>query len=306
MGIADRRLERVHRFFSGTGATYDWMVNAATFGIDRRWKRRILDLIPPDASRILDLGCGTGISTLALANRFPTCRVVGVELREEYLDIAREKMASLDKTNVELVLSRAEDYRSDERFDCVVASYLAKYADLKSLARTTGDMLKPGGLILMHDFTFPPKAHLVWLFRLYFFVLQRLGSALFPSWREIFYGLPKLIEETRWVPELTEALRETGFVDIRTASLTAYGSAIVTARKDPGPSSWSPSEGTTAVPNRPARPEPASHPITRQATRPAPRSTIPRLRLFKMDSSDRICSRVAGWALDPTSRFIAL
>ncbi len=233
----DRRLERVQRFFSGTGPTYDWMVNAATFGIDRRWKRRIVDLIPPAAGRVLDLACGTGISTLAIADRLPDCRVVGVELRQEYLDIARAKIARAGRRNVELALGRAEDYRSETPFDCVVSSYLAKYADLKSLTRSTKDMLEPGGLLLMHDFTFPPGAFLVRLFRLYFFLLQHLGSPLFPSWREIFYGLPKLIEETRWVPELTEALRETGFVDIRMEYLTAYGSAIVTARKSPAPSS---------------------------------------------------------------------
>ena len=237
MGATDHRLERVHRFFSGTGTTYDWMVNAATFGIDRRWKRRIVDRIPPDASRILDLACGTAISTLAIADRFPSCRVVGVELREEYLDIARDKVARLGKANVELVLTRAEDYRSEMLFDCVVSSYLAKYADLTSLTRSTRDLLRPGGLLLMHDFTFPPKAYLVWVFRFYFLMLQRLGSLLFPSWREIFYGLPSLIEETRWVPELTAALRENGFTDIRTECLTAYGSAIVTGRKsvDPRP-----------------------------------------------------------------------
>lgn len=237
----DGRLERVHRFFSGTGTTYDWMVGAATFGIDRRWKRRIVDLIPPDAGRVLDLACGTGISTLAIADRFPDCQVVGVELRQEYLDLARAKIARAGTRNVDLVLSRAEDYRSETPFDCVVSSYLAKYADLKSLTRSTRDMLQPGGLLLMHDFTFPPGAFLQGLFGLYFFLLQRLGSLVFPSWREIFYGLPKLIQETRWVPELNDALRETGFVDIRTEYLTAYGSAIVTARKRSAPSPHLPS-----------------------------------------------------------------
>ncbi len=231
MDTGDQRLERVHRFFSGTGATYDWMVTVATFGIDRRWKRRMVDLIPPDSTRILDLACGTGISTLALAERYPNCHIVGVELREEYLDLARSKVQRLGCTNVELVLSRAEDYRSDEPFDCVVSSYLAKYADLKSLTHSTKGMLKTGGLLLMHDFTYPPKAYLVWLWRLYFFVLQRLGSPFFPAWCEIFYGLPVLIQESRWIPELTEALRENEFTEIRMEYLTAYGSAIVTARK---------------------------------------------------------------------------
>jgi len=231
METGDPKLERVHRFFSGTAATYDWMVNIATFGIDRRWKRRIVDLIPPDPTRILDLACGTGISTFALAERHPNCRIVGVELREEYLNLARNKIQRAGRTNVEFVLSRAEDYRSNEPFDCVVSSYLAKYADLKSLTCTTKEMLKTGGLLLMHDFTYPPKAYLVWLWRLYFYMLQRLGSPLFPAWREIFYGLPGLIQESRWISELTAALRVNGFTEIRMEYLTAYGSAIITARK---------------------------------------------------------------------------
>jgi len=231
METGDPKLERVHRFFAGTAATYDWMVNVATFGIDRRWKRRIVDLIPHDATQILDLACGTGISTFALAERYPNCRIVGVELREEYLNLARNKIQRLGRTNVEFVLSRAEDFRSNEPFDCVVSSYLAKYADLKSLTCTIKETLKTGGLLLMHDFTYPPKAYLVWLWRFYFYVLQRLGSLLFPAWREIFYGLPDLIQESRWIPELTAALRVNGFTDIRMEYLTAYGSAIVTARK---------------------------------------------------------------------------
>ena len=207
------------------------MVNFATFGIDRRWKRRIVDLIPPNSTRVLDLACGTGISTLAIANRYPNCHVVGVELRDEYLQIARQKIQKFRIRNVELVLCRAEDYQSGEPFDCITSSYLAKYADLKRLMRNTKKMLKEGGLLLMHDFTYPPKAYLVWIWRFYFKTLQLMGSRLFPAWREIYYGLPALIQETCWVPELKEALRENGFKDIQIEYLTAYGSAIVTGRK---------------------------------------------------------------------------
>ncbi len=228
---SDARLSLVHRFFAGTGQSYDFMVNWATFGIDRRWKRRILEYMPPNPERILDLACGTGISTLAIANRYPDCQVIGVELRQEYLDIAREKTRQRGITNVEWVLSRAEDYASELPFDCVSSSYLAKYAELERLTRNSKLMLKEGGLLLMHDFTFPPKPYLVWLWRLYFKVLQTLGTPFFPSWREIYYGLPRLIEETQWVSDLKDALKGNGFSGIRTEYLTLYGSAIVTARK---------------------------------------------------------------------------
>ena len=112
-----------------------------------------------------------------------------------------------------------------------VLLYLAKYADLQRLTRNSKDMLIDGGLLLMHDFTYPPEAYLVWIWRFYFNTMQIVGSRLVPAWREIFYGLPRLIEQTRWVTELQEALRENEFRHIRVVYLTAYGSAIVTARK---------------------------------------------------------------------------
>lgn len=228
---SDARLALVERFFRGTGSTYDVVVHVATFGIDRLWKRRIVSLIPAGAERILDLACGTGISTIVIARRFPKARVVGVELRDEYLAFAREKLRVRALSNVELVLSRAEDYRSSEPFDCISSSYLAKYADLPRLVRNCRDMLKDGGLLVMHDFTFPPNRTLVAIWRLYFKALQLLGGALLPGWREIYYGLPRVIEETRWLPELQQALAANGFRDIRTRYLTAYGSAVVSARK---------------------------------------------------------------------------
>ncbi|NIR30924.1 MAG: class I SAM-dependent methyltransferase [Gammaproteobacteria bacterium] len=230
MNDVERRLELVHRFFSGTGSTYDSMVNAATFGIDRRWKRRIVDAIPADARRILDLACGTGILTFRIARRFPRAQVVGVELREEYLEIARRKGRRLGASNVQFFQGRAEEYLSPEPFDAVVSSYLAKYAELDLLTRNTRAMLADGGLVLMHDFTYPPKPLLVCIWRLYFRILQRFGTPLFPQWRDIFYGLPALIEETRWMEELTHALDAHGFREIRRRYLTLYGSAIVTAR----------------------------------------------------------------------------
>ena len=230
-GSSGARRALVERFFQGTGASYDFMVNAATFGIDRLWKRRLVELIPPNPARVLDLACGTGISTLAIAKRHPGCQVVGVELRNEYLELAREKLRQRGSGNIELVLGRAEDYRSEEPFDCITSSYLAKYAELPLLCRNAHAMLKPNGVFLAHDFTYPPKAYLVRIWRLYFGILQHAGSRLFPSWREIFYGLPELIEQSPWVEDLQRALEQSGFEDIRREDLTLYGSAIVSARR---------------------------------------------------------------------------
>lgn len=228
--VGDARLELVERFFDGTGATYDGMVNWATLGIDRLWKRRIVEAIPTNARRVLDLACGTGISTFAIAKALPRSEVVGVELRDEYLQCARAKLAREPLPNVSLVLSRAEDFRCDRPFDCITSSYLAKYADLPKLIGANRGMLAPGGILLMHDFTLPPVAFLRAVWRAYFAVMQQTVARKWPSWREIYYGLPRLIESTPWLTELPPLLRARGFEHVRVDYLTLYGSALVSAR----------------------------------------------------------------------------
>lgn len=232
----DPRLSLVEAFFSGTGTTYDAVVHVATFGIDARWKRTIIKHIPARPTRILDLACGTGILTMAMARRFPQAEVVGVELRDEYLNLARTKQRTADIRNVTWCLGRAEDFSTDVPFDCVVSSYLAKYADIPRLAAAAASWLKPDGLFLAHDFTLPPHRYLVQVWKLYFWFLQHIGGPLLPAWREIFYGLPGLIQRTRWQDELRDALQRHGFQDIDVQHLTLYGSSIMTARNGHPPS----------------------------------------------------------------------
>ena len=243
----------VERFFSGTGPTYDLVVRLATLGIDPRWKRTIIDYIPEGATRVLDLACGTGILTLEIARRFPEARVVGVELREEYLSFARKKVASHGVRNVELVHSAAEDYHSHAPFDAVVSSYLAKYAELDRLTRHTAAMLRPGGLVLMHDFTYPTSRALVTTWRAYLGLLRIAGTPLLPAWREIFAGLASVIERTRWTDELIGALEAGDFQKIQMRYLTARGSAIVSAFRPAasGPAQTTPSSSPAARHPRP-------------------------------------------------------
>ena len=224
----ESRLALVERFFAGTADSYDFIVHATTLGADGRWKRRIVDAIPKGARRILDLASGTGILTFAVAERFPEAQVIGVELRDEYLQIARRRARERGLDRVEFVLGRAEDYR-EGRYDAIVSSYLAKYADLAVLAHHARSMLEPGGLVLMHDFTYPsnPTAERWW--RLQFALIQPVFGTLYPAWRPAFAGLPQLIRETRWVEEWVGSLRSHGF-DPVVEELSAHGATMVTAR----------------------------------------------------------------------------
>jgi len=221
----------VHRFFDNTGATYDRVVALCTWGADRWWKRLMVDRIPGGSASVLDQACGTGILTTRIARRFPHCRVIGVDVEQEYLAFARKKALFFGLTNIELVAGRAEDVLLGTRFDCIISSYLAKYADLRALVGGIGTMLKEGGKLIMHDFTYPDTGGFAFLWRLNFVLLRTLGAWLYPEWRPAFDGLPGLLRQTPWVRELASLLKEDGFSEITVESLTFGAAAIVTARK---------------------------------------------------------------------------
>ena len=118
-------------------------------------------------------------------------------MEEEYLDVAKRKTRLLGLRNVRFILGRAEDVLPDGTFDCIVSSYLAKYADLAVLVANAAGMLAPGGALVMHDFAYPrnPVFLRLWLF--YFTLLRTVGSRFYPEWRPAFEGLPELIATPR-------------------------------------------------------------------------------------------------------------
>ena len=231
MAVNLSKLEVVQRFFSGTGFSYDQVATICTCGFDKYWKRRIIESIPARPACIVDQACGTGILTLKIARKFPDCRVVGIELRDEYLTIAREKARTSGIRNVDFILGRAEDVVLERGCDCITSSYLAKYAELGKLISNAGKMLRPGGIVIMHDFTYPSNPVFLSLWQTYFKLLRMIGSRIFPEWRTVFYELPEFLRQTTWLSDSLTIMKENGFSAVTDKSLTFGSAAIITARK---------------------------------------------------------------------------
>lgn len=226
-----RPMDLVDLFFPGTGATYDRVVNLCTVGFDRLWKRKIIGMIAGKPARIMDQACGTGILTFKMAKKFPECRIVGVDVSGEYLARAMGKARVMRLGNVEFVQSRAETVSWEPDFDCITSSYLAKYVEVSSLVVNIRRMLRDGGTLIVHDFTYPSTRVCALMWKLHFLVLQTIGAWVYPEWKAAFNGLPALIRETDWVEELVRALRGNGFSHISVQLLTFGASTIVTAKK---------------------------------------------------------------------------
>jgi demethylmenaquinone methyltransferase/2-methoxy-6-polyprenyl-1,4-benzoquinol methylase len=228
--MENARVELVERFFTGTGRSYDLVVRLGTLGFDSYWKRRIFAKVPPSRA-ILDLACGTGIVTFALARRNPQARIVGVDVTEDYLQVARKKARDLG-ANVKFIHADAETVALEGTFDCITSSYIPKYVDANKLLENITPALRPGGVIVLHDFLYPrhPLAQKIW--HGYNRVLNFVGRRLFPEWQVVFdNNLADLIVRSNWLEGFAVAFREHGYVDIEIERLTFGSAAIISAKK---------------------------------------------------------------------------
>ncbi|MFL5958889.1 MAG: class I SAM-dependent DNA methyltransferase [Gaiellaceae bacterium] len=123
-------------------------------GLAPTWEKRIgphhlwaLDLaledVPPPA-RVLDLGTGTGVVALTLAERYPEAEVVGVDLSRGMVDEARRKLPPELAGRVSFEVRDAASLAcADGAFELVVLSNMIPFFD--ELAR----VLAPGGTLVL-------------------------------------------------------------------------------------------------------------------------------------------------------------
>src|SRR5262245_24776318 len=229
--MSRRPQELAQDFFAHNGASYDRIARVSTLGLDTWWKAKILKKIPRAPKRILEQASGTGILTCKIARRYPECQVIGVELQEDYLRIARHKLKALGLDNVELIQGRAEDVVLEGEFDCIVSDYLAKYVDLDVLVANAWKMLRPGGLLIMHELTRPTRPLFVALLNTHFKVLQAYGRWQHPEWSVAFRDVPFLLAKTRWVDDLARVLKANRFSQVAIEPQIFGASALVSAKK---------------------------------------------------------------------------
>jgi demethylmenaquinone methyltransferase / 2-methoxy-6-polyprenyl-1,4-benzoquinol methylase len=179
-GAAAGELEaaQVRSMFDGIAWVYDALNGAMTVGLHHRWRERAADLsrVGP-GDRVLDVATGTGDLALELARRVSRGgEVVGSDFSEGMLARARIKGGAA--VRFEWGDALALPY-ADDSFDAATVGFGAR--NFSDLARGLAEMarvVRPGGRVVVLEFTMPRRAPLSTFYGFWFDRVVPLLGAL--------------------------------------------------------------------------------------------------------------------------------
>lgn len=181
----------------------------------------------PDA-RVLDLCCGTGMSTEAIARVYPRAEIVALDASDGMLEVARRKESL---AHVELVHGNAMDPEAagvTGPFDGVMMAYgIRNVPDADACLAKILALLAPGGVACFHEYSVAdsPMAQAVWNAVTFGVIIP--GGVITSGSTRIYRYLRRSVLEFDGVRAFEARLSRAGFADVRTLRMDGWQRNIV-------------------------------------------------------------------------------
>jgi demethylmenaquinone methyltransferase/2-methoxy-6-polyprenyl-1,4-benzoquinol methylase len=217
---AQDKANKVADVFHSVASKYDVMNDLMSLGIHRLWKRLTIESsgVRP-GYKVLDIAGGTGDLTMQFSKRVgEQGQVVLADINSSMLNVGRDRL--LDRgygNNIEFVQANAEALPfPDNYFNCVsIAFGLRNVTDKDKALASMARVLKPGGRLLVLEFSKPANPLLSTIYDKYSFTaLPFMGKLITNDSSSYQY----LAESIRMHPdqETLKGMMETaGFVNCR-------------------------------------------------------------------------------------------
>ena len=202
--------------FDSIAGDYDALNHILSLDVDKIWRKKALKQIvdAPAPVQVLDMACGTGDFSIAIAKALTGGHVTGVDLSEGMLAVMREKV---DKAELNGMISieegDGENLRfPDNTFDRVTTAFgIRNFEDRPKGLREMLRVLKPGGRLVILELSRPENKIIRWFYDLYFLhILPKIGGKVSGD-KAAYAYLPASVAAFPGKKEFTATMREAGF-----------------------------------------------------------------------------------------------
>jgi demethylmenaquinone methyltransferase/2-methoxy-6-polyprenyl-1,4-benzoquinol methylase len=221
----EEKVSLVANVFHSVAAKYDVMNDLMSLGIHRLWKRFTIDCsgVRP-GQKVLDLAGGTGDLTALFSKRVgPTGQVVLADINASMLNVGKDKLRDLGLVNnISYVQANAEALPfADNTFDVITIAFgLRNVTDKDAALRSMFRVLKPGGRLLVLEFSKPTEAWLSKAYDVYSFKLLPAMGQLVANDRESYQYLAESIRMHPDQDTLKNMMQQAGFAEVSYHNLT--------------------------------------------------------------------------------------
>jgi demethylmenaquinone methyltransferase / 2-methoxy-6-polyprenyl-1,4-benzoquinol methylase len=227
---AERSDSRLMRHMFGVIAPrYDFITRVFSYGMDRRWKRKGVEMAAmPARPVVLDLACGTGDFSKLVAARSPGAITIAADLTHGMLRLARSSGVR------EAVCADAMSLPfADRAFDCVFIGYgLRNFPRLEKAVAEIERVTRPGGLLVSLDFFLPRNPVLRQLYLGYLFLNGAFWGTVLHGKPRIYTYIPDSLRSFVSIDDFSSILRRAGYGKVDAHGFLFGGIALHWAAKE--------------------------------------------------------------------------
>lgn len=216
----ERKKENVEKMFDSIASEYDKLNHIMSAGVDKTWRSRALKYIveKDKVQRILDIACGTGDFSVAIARKaHKETTVQGLDLSEGMLDVMARKVEQLGMSHqISGEKGDCEHMRfDDDSFDrATIAFGIRNFEHREECLREILRVLKPGGKLVILELSTPDNPLLAWAFILYFTKIVPIIGGIISGDKSAYTYLPDSVLKFPRKAEWMQTMRDCGYTNV--------------------------------------------------------------------------------------------
>ena len=227
--------EQVAEMFNNISGTYDFLNHFLSLGIDVIWRKMAIREVEKEKPRyILDVATGTGDFAFEAIRILKPEKIVGVDISQGMLSIAKEKIIKKNLQNTfEVSLGDSEKLLFDnDSFDAVIVAYgVRNFEDLEKGLSDMLRVLKPRGKVVILEFSKPRVFPVKQGYNFYFKYITPAIGKLFSKDASAYTYLPESVAAFPDGKDFTELLSKVGFQNTKWRPLAFGICSIYTGSK---------------------------------------------------------------------------